>query len=68
MMKQIKNWKNHTGYEEFREAIRINPEDVEAHNKLADLLLYNLKRYNEAEKEFMEAKRIDSKELLGENL
>jgi len=39
---------------EYREAIRVDPDDAEAHNNLA-LLLETLKRYDEAELEYREA-------------
>jgi len=47
------------GEKEFREAIRINPNDAEAHFSLG-ISLYYLKRYDKAEKEFREAKRVGS--------
>jgi len=43
---------------EYREAIRVDPDDAEAHNNLA-LLLETLKRYDEAELEYREAIRAD---------
>jgi len=43
---------------EYRVAIRINPNDAEAHNNLG-ILLKNLKHYEEAEKEYREAIRIN---------
>ncbi|CAD6490910.1 MAG: Tetratricopeptide repeat protein [Candidatus Argoarchaeum ethanivorans] len=42
----------------LKEAIRINPDDAEAHNNLG-LLLKDLKRFNEAEKEYREAIQIN---------
>ena len=44
--------------EELREAIRINPNDADAHYNLGYLLVI-LQRYDEAEKEFREAIRIN---------
>ena len=38
----------------YREAISINPDDIEARNNLGNVL-YDLKRYGEAEKEWKEA-------------
>ena len=43
---------------EYREAIKMNPDDIEAHNNLGGVL-YDLKRYEEAEKECKEAIRIN---------
>ena len=64
-------WKS-VGYDdeaerEFREAIRINTGYAVAYYNLG-VLLYNLKRYDEAEKGFTEEKRLDYKELYEENL
>ncbi|DAZ85585.1 TPA_asm: hp [Altiarchaeum virus] len=44
--------------EEYREAIRINENDIDAHNCLG-LLLYDLGRYNESEQEHRKAIEID---------
>jgi tetratricopeptide (TPR) repeat protein len=43
---------------EYKEALRINPDDALAHYNLG-VLLYELKRYDEAEKEYREALRIN---------
>jgi tetratricopeptide (TPR) repeat protein len=44
--------------ERYREAIRMNPNDVDAHYNLGNLL-YDLERDDEAEKEYREAIRIN---------
>lgn len=43
---------------EYREVIRINPDNALAHNNLG-ILLANLKRFKEAEEEYREAIRIN---------
>jgi tetratricopeptide (TPR) repeat protein len=48
------------------EALRINPEDADAHNNLGNLLK-ELKRYDEAEKEYKEAFRINPDYALAHN-
>jgi Flp pilus assembly protein TadD len=48
----------HKTEKELREAIRINPEDAEAHNNLG-ILLAGQGKYHEAEKAFREAIRIN---------
>ncbi|PIV27968.1 MAG: hypothetical protein COS36_03850, partial [Candidatus Altarchaeum sp. CG03_land_8_20_14_0_80_32_618] len=55
-MKNLKRYEE--AEKEYREAIKINPKDADAHNNLG-ILLKNLKRYEEAEKEFREAIKIN---------
>ena len=50
----------------LKKAIKINPNDIEAHNHLGNLLI-NFKRFDEAEKEFREAMRINPDDAKAHN-